>query len=291
MGSSTGCEAMPSKLVYQSPRTSCAIPIRRQLTEAGMPVTSLGKLLGHAQVSTTQIYTVGADPELAQAYQQAIQRLSAEPLPSMEKQGQHVFPPPVASIPIQQRQDCEVNWAGWIRIFPWLCEKQLWPYVKRCQPRWKANRRGKQSRKVLGEFHRFWSRQMQLRPIQQPGELTLQDLHNFQALKDAEGATSRTADYTISLVIHLLRELADQGRLIQASVLRLSPARARKACPGICRRAKHNAWNGTCSNDCRPRNLYCSWRMPVTSYWLTLACGRGNVWMCVCKTLTCQEDA
>ena len=64
---------------------------------------------------------------------------------------------------------------------------------------------------------------MQLRPIQQPGELTLQDLHNFQALKDAEGATSRTADYTISLVIYLLRELADQGMLIQASVLRFKP--------------------------------------------------------------------
>ena len=75
MGSSTGCVAMPSKLVYQSPRTSCAIPMRANLTEKhGMPVTSLGKLLGHAQVSTTQIYTVGADPELAQAYQQAIQR-------------------------------------------------------------------------------------------------------------------------------------------------------------------------------------------------------------------------
>ena len=195
----------------------------RQLTEAGMPVTSLGKLLGHAQVSTTQIYTVGADPELAQAYQQAIQRLSAEPLPSMEKQGQHVFPPPVASIPIQQRQDCEVNWAGWDPDLPLAVREATLAYVKRCQPRWKANRRGKQSRKVLGEFHRFWSRQMQLRPIQQPGELTLQDLHNFQALKDAEGATSRTADYTISLVIDLLRELADQGMLIQASVLRFKP--------------------------------------------------------------------
>jgi integrase/recombinase XerD len=33
-----------------------------QVTEAGMPIASLSKLLGHAQVSTTQIYTAGADP-------------------------------------------------------------------------------------------------------------------------------------------------------------------------------------------------------------------------------------
>ena len=44
----------------------------RQMTEMGMPITSLGKLLGHARVSTTQIYTAGADPQLAEAYQSAM---------------------------------------------------------------------------------------------------------------------------------------------------------------------------------------------------------------------------
>ena len=51
----------------------------RQMTEAGMPITSLGKLLGHAQVSTTQIYTAGADPQLAEAYQSAMTRLVGKP--------------------------------------------------------------------------------------------------------------------------------------------------------------------------------------------------------------------
>jgi len=44
----------------------------RQLTEVGMPITSLGKLMGHSQISTTQIYTAGADPKLAQAYHEAM---------------------------------------------------------------------------------------------------------------------------------------------------------------------------------------------------------------------------
>ena len=51
----------------------------RQVTEAGMPITSLGKLLGHAQVSTTQIYTAGADPALRQAYLAAMTRVEQLP--------------------------------------------------------------------------------------------------------------------------------------------------------------------------------------------------------------------
>ena len=53
----------------------------RQLTDAGMPITSLGKLMGHSQISTTQIYTAGADPKLAQAYQEAMSRVEEVKLP------------------------------------------------------------------------------------------------------------------------------------------------------------------------------------------------------------------
>ena len=53
----------------------------RQVTEAGMPITSLSKLLGHAQITTTQIYTAGADPELAQAYQQTMAHLAPAAAP------------------------------------------------------------------------------------------------------------------------------------------------------------------------------------------------------------------
>ena len=56
----------------------------RQLTEAGMPHTSLSKLMGHAQVSTTQLYTAGADPELVQAYQTAMAQLARQALPAIE---------------------------------------------------------------------------------------------------------------------------------------------------------------------------------------------------------------
>lgn len=54
----------------------------RQLLEGGMPLPSLGKLLGHAQLSTTEIYTAGADPSLVEAYQTAMTHLAKAALPA-----------------------------------------------------------------------------------------------------------------------------------------------------------------------------------------------------------------
>jgi len=195
----------------------------RQLTEAGMPVTSLGKLLGHAQVSTTQIYTQGADPELAKAYQQAMGQFARAPLlPSVEKKPE-VLPDLATEMPFQGRKDIEPDWDNWDPDLPAAIRQATVAFVERRQSTWKVNRRGERAKMILGEFHRFWSRQMKLRPIQQPGELTLQDLHNFQILREKEQATAQTADYTLSWVSDLLRELAEQGVSVNHSVFRFKP--------------------------------------------------------------------
>lgn len=194
----------------------------RQLTEAGMPVTSLGKLLGHAQVSTTQIYTAGADPQLAQAYQQAMDRLASLPVTEA--------PPPLnlaaqqtACEPVQERLDMDPDWEAWDPQLPPAIRAASLTFVRRRQPTWKAGHRGARARVILGEFHRFWNRQMALRSIQRPEELTLQDLHRFQEQRTAEGAAAHTADYTLSLVVALLQGLADQGTPVHPSIFRFKP--------------------------------------------------------------------
>jgi len=45
----------------------------RQMVEHEMPVTSLSKMLGHDSLSTTQVYSTGADPALRETYQRAMQ--------------------------------------------------------------------------------------------------------------------------------------------------------------------------------------------------------------------------
>lgn len=196
----------------------------RQLTEAGMPVTSLARLMGHAQVSTTQIYTAGADPELASAYQQAMQRLSSLPLPLVVA----ITPPPAPPLTacleaVQERADPDPDWASWDVELPAAIRVATLAFVQRRQPHWKVHHRGQRAKKILGEFHRFWICQLQRRPIQQPGELTLHDLHQFQIQKSEAQVAAKTADYTIRLVLDLLQELADQGDPINPTVFRFKP--------------------------------------------------------------------
>jgi site-specific recombinase XerD len=194
----------------------------RQLIEAGMPLTSLGKLLGHAQVSTTQIYTAGADPELAQAYQQAMHRLSQRPLP-LPQANPASLPPPAPTFPVAERERELPNWEAWSPEFPPAIRQAVLSFVQRRLPTWKPSRRAEQAKKVLGEFHRFFRLQLQLRSIQEPGELTLQDLWNYQAQRSGEGVAAHTVDYPLSLVVSLLRELAEQGAAVHPTVFRFRP--------------------------------------------------------------------
>lgn len=66
----------------------------RRLAEKRMPIESISKLLGHAQVVTTQRYTLGADPDLHEQFQTVMAQLdgqaglslpTASPLPDMPR--------------------------------------------------------------------------------------------------------------------------------------------------------------------------------------------------------------
>jgi site-specific recombinase XerD len=191
----------------------------RQLTEAGMPVTSLSKLLGHAQVSTTQLYTAGADPSLAQAYQQAMSHLAQAPLPPPAPPSSPPLPPaPVDEPPPDpRRMDC----TAWAPHLPVTIRQACLAFVQRRFPTWKARRRVEQANRVLGELRRFWDWQMTVRPIAQPGQLELRDLHTYQERENAPSA--RTVDHELGYVVSLLRELAEQGQPVEASVFRWRP--------------------------------------------------------------------
>ena len=192
----------------------------RQLTEAGLPLTSLSKLMGHAQISTTQIYTAGADPALAQAYQAAMKHLSegaaaAPPVPALAPPGSD-SPPLVAPPP-------PPVWDEWAPSLPaWLRECSV-AFVRSRLADWKPSHQRLRAVHLLGQLRRFYEWRLVQRPLASLAEITLADLRAYQTAGAAAGRAPQTDDKTLRSVLGLLRQAADQGQPVDASVFRLEP--------------------------------------------------------------------
>jgi len=196
----------------------------RQLTEAGMPITSLGKLLGHAQISTTQIYTAGADPQLAQAYQTAMQRLEqpsrtpilprmAEDLPALHTPQ---LSPALAKTPAQPP-----DWDSWATHLPEAIRQASQDYVKRHWSVWPASRRRGRALSMLNELKNLWDWFLAHRPISAPGELGLKDLWDYQTDQQAEGYAAGTINRRLDYVLGIARALAERDQPVDQSVFRI----------------------------------------------------------------------
>ena len=193
----------------------------RQLTEAGMPITSLGKLLGHSQISTTQIYTAGADPKLAQAYQEAMGRVEqVKILPEQPTSG----PKPEFSrpAPICERAEGSVpDWGAWGLHLPNLIREASLDYIKRRWAAWPAPKRRHNAMNLLVEIKNLWNWFLDYRPLTWPGEIGLKDLWVYQTDQQAKGLAAGTINRRMDYVIGIIRELAEQDQPVDQSVFRV----------------------------------------------------------------------
>ena len=192
----------------------------RQTTEAGMPLTSLSKLLGHAQLSTTEIYTDGADPALVQAYQAAMTRLSSNPaLPASIPQ-----PPSLGRVDVAPAAPPPPpDFTHWAPELPTTIRQVCLAYVQRCLPIWLPQRRGVRAREMLWRLRRFWSWQLAYRPLNDLGELILADVRAYQQAELARGLANTSINAILHDVLAICRSQADQGQPIDASLWRWQP--------------------------------------------------------------------
>jgi site-specific recombinase XerD len=192
----------------------------RQLTEAGMPISSLSKLLGHAQVTTTQIYTSGADPALAQAYQAAITRLS-EP-PATPPTAAPAVTAPILDLPATPPPPLP-DLTAWLPALPADIRERCLAYLQHCLPTWSPQRRRQSAEQVLWALGHFWKWQLTQRPITQLSELSLADLRVYQQAESARGVANTTINRRLDYLRAVLRREADQDYPVAASIFRLHP--------------------------------------------------------------------
>jgi len=193
----------------------------RQLTEAGMPITSLGKLMGHSQISTTQIYTAGADPKLAQAYQEAMQRVEQGQRPSQQTENLLKAEAPVSYPTYESREDPAPNWEGWGIHLPEPLRQASLAYAKRRWCAWPTSKRRERAMNLLVELKNLWNWFVAYRPITAPGEIGLKDLWAYQTDQQAKGLAAGTINRRMDYLIGILRELAEQDQPVDQSVFRI----------------------------------------------------------------------
>jgi len=189
----------------------------RQLTEAEMPLPSLSKLMGHSNISTTQIYTAGADPELAEAYRTAMAQLESSPLPKPQPPSVSPLfsptpPPEPPSLPDLQ---------AWGTDLPPALRQASLDLVQRRLPIWKPQRRPKQIGRVLNDLQGFWRWQLAYRPITKPTDLRLTDLQAYQQARTTAGKAPATINHTLDFVVAILHHLADQDQSVDPSLFRI----------------------------------------------------------------------
>ena len=198
----------------------------RQLTEAGMPLPSLSKLMGHADVSTTQLYTAGADPALSQAYQTAMARLTrSQPKTkgpvavSVSCDAQTRPPGPIVSA--TEEIPPLPDWSAWMPGLPTELRQASLEYTWRSLSTCKPKRQREKALKVLGQFRRFWTWQRARRSITHLAELSLDDLWAYQEQRSAAGVAPGTINCDLQYILALLHEQAEQGTPVDNSVFRL----------------------------------------------------------------------
>jgi site-specific recombinase XerD len=208
----------------------------RQLTEAGLPIASLGQLMGHAHLSTTQLYTAGADPAVRQAYQDAMTRLNPPPVapapsPAPSAPASTDTPPalplispasptPHAPLPLPPPPDLP-NWDDWLPELPAELRQASLAHVQRSLATCKPHRQHHKAVYILSRLARLWTWFLAQHPITSLADLHLADLQAYQTARLAQGRAPATINRDLNYISAILHEQADAGRPVDASVFRL----------------------------------------------------------------------
>ncbi len=208
----------------------------RRMAEAEMPVTSLAELMGHAKVTTTQIYIAGAGVAVQADYKAAIERLEAArleaPLPWGNGQEQapsaaettdvwtlagvepKSFPSPQ---PTTVEMDLNRYWQGlpgWLTSF-------LQEYIAYRQRRWKPSQVRNHTRARLNTLRRVWRWLLDEEEISSIADLQRAHVQGFVDARLVAGISSGTVNAELTDLWAFLGYLEERGQPVRPSVFRV----------------------------------------------------------------------
>ena len=209
----------------------------RRMAEAGMPVTSLAALMGHEQVTTTQIYIAGAGVEILADYQEAIARLKAASLEATpagkSEQGERALGEgspdvwslvgveattyPSSASGSEDEMDLSRYWEG---LPNWLAES-LQAYIAYKQRRWKPSQVRNHTRDRLKTLRRVWRWLLDQESIDGLAGLQRAHLQSFVDARLSEGIKSTTVNGELTDLWAFLHYWEERGVRVSPAVFRV----------------------------------------------------------------------
>ena len=213
----------------------------RQLVEHDLPVTTLAKLLGHTSINTTQVYLAGADPQVRQAYQEAMARWTGDDPPSPtpppaepEPPTPPVAPPAPAVPPAPVTPACGRRgqaFETWGAALPDWVRAACLDYLRHRQKDWKPSRRLRNSARLLRALARFWRWQLARRPLTAWRDLTRADVQAYVDARLAQDCAPTTITNEVFPALGVLRLRQEQGDPIPDSLFRIAWPKDREHLP------------------------------------------------------------
>lgn len=198
----------------------------RRLAEQEMPIESLSKLLGHAQVQTTQVYTAGADRQLRDAFARAMTQLEEMPQPVVPEQASKPQP-----MPRRQREEADpAELDACLALFDplpaWL-RPSLRAYLTRRWRDWEPHMAGQHGRRLAHQLRRGWQWLIRHQTVDGWSDLKRSHLEAWLSARQEAGIAASTRTNELSELLSCLRFASDHGMSLDANLFRVAyPERA-----------------------------------------------------------------
>ena len=215
----------------------------RRMAEGAMPVLSLSKMMGHAQVTTTQRYIAGAAVEIRADYEAAIARLEAErpgsiSLPPESTTTMIITPPGseaddggAAVPPPESNEELTLNLACfWNGLPAWLTEP-LTEYIIHRRRRWKPSQKEHHTRARLYTLCPFWRWLLEKRSVEGFASLGRRDVQAYVAARLEAGRTASTVNLDLRELWAFLRFVEERGETISPGIFRVARLKEEKPLP------------------------------------------------------------
>ena len=191
----------------------------RRLAEQRMPVESIALLLGHTKVSTTQRYTAGANPDLRDAFLQAMDALA------QKEAAPAVLPPGGSRAPRREQREPHLLQAALTALngLPLWLHPTLHSYFKRRGRNWKPHTAAKLTAKLQNELIRHWQALIEANGLSGWHDLKRSHIEAWMQKRLETGLTAKTVHSEYSLIKGCLLEALELEIPLSAHLFRVQP--------------------------------------------------------------------